>query len=69
MSERRVEKKDACPLDGAPVALAVCQSCRFFRGAAYASPNPPSVVCNWPRSGSYIDPALPHPKSVQQETP
>ena len=55
MSERRVTG-DPCPLDEVPLRMAVCQPCRFFRGAAIVSPRKAwSVTCNWPRDGSFID--------------
>ncbi|NJD29298.1 MAG: hypothetical protein FIA92_13510 [Chloroflexi bacterium] len=60
MSDRLTERTDSCPLDGMRVRMEVCQPCRFFRGASLVSPNVTwRVLCNWPRDGSYTDPALP----------
>ncbi len=52
MSRRRVDGRDACPLDELPLAAETkCGSCRYFRGASKLGHEPWTVFCNWPRSG------------------
>lgn len=60
MAERRIDGRDACPLDELPIAAqAKCSDCRFFRGASKISRDPWTVLCNWPRSGAeHLIPAL-----------
>ena len=45
---------DPCPIDEVPLRMAICQDCRFFRGAS-SSKDGWKITCNWPRSGSFID--------------
>lgn len=55
MATLRVEGAP-CPLDEVALRMAVCQPCRYFRGASLVSPNKGwTVICNWPRDGSFSD--------------
>ena len=47
---------DRCPLDEAPLDMAKCQPCRFFRGAS-SRPGERGyqhICCNFPRNGSEV---------------
>jgi hypothetical protein len=53
MANRRVDGRDACPIDELPLrAETKCSTCRYFRGASKISRSPWAVLCNWPRSGA-----------------
>lgn len=55
MAERRREGTP-CPIDEVALRMAVCQPCRFFRGASLVSPNRGwTVLCNWPIDGTFVD--------------
>lgn len=57
---------EQCPPEDRPVAMAVCESCRYFRGAASSSHEPRGweVCCNWPRSGIFLAAPVERPSAA-----